>query len=202
MGASVESVRASNVLGAACGNRLSTCMHAYRAVTQSIKDVLQSLVDDNLVDLEKIGIQNFYWSFPSKEMVKVRPVGGRGGWRCQHIPCPCLQLTAKKEEAQAKLDAELAQAATLTTASAALAAERTEGVRGANHRACDWPSPNTPTLQEARTAKLEELGALRAKKRRLLEQLEEQKANDPATIKALTDDVARSKEAANRWVGK
>ena len=35
-------------------------------VSQSIKEVLQELVDDNLVKLEKIGIANYYWSFPSQ----------------------------------------------------------------------------------------------------------------------------------------
>jgi len=34
-------------------------------VSQTVKDVLQTLVDDNLVELDKIGISNFYWSFPS-----------------------------------------------------------------------------------------------------------------------------------------
>jgi len=34
-------------------------------VSQTVKDVLQSLVDDNLVEFDKIGIANFYWSFPS-----------------------------------------------------------------------------------------------------------------------------------------
>ncbi|KAF9183047.1 Meiotic nuclear division protein 1 [Haplosporangium sp. Z 11] len=34
-------------------------------VQQSVKDVLQSLVDDGLVTVEKIGTSNFYWSFPS-----------------------------------------------------------------------------------------------------------------------------------------
>ncbi|KAF8926814.1 Meiotic nuclear division protein 1, partial [Haplosporangium bisporale] len=32
---------------------------------QSVKDVLQSLVDDGLVTVEKIGTSNYYWSFPS-----------------------------------------------------------------------------------------------------------------------------------------
>ncbi|KAK9688267.1 Meiotic nuclear division protein 1 [Basidiobolus ranarum] len=34
-------------------------------VMQSVKDVLQSLVDDNLVNGEKIGTSNYFWSFPS-----------------------------------------------------------------------------------------------------------------------------------------
>ncbi|CAA90804.1 meiosis specific coiled-coil protein Mcp7 [Schizosaccharomyces pombe] len=34
-------------------------------VLQTVKDVLQSLVDDNIVKTEKIGTSNYYWSFPS-----------------------------------------------------------------------------------------------------------------------------------------
>ena len=32
----------------------------------SVKEVLQSLVDDNLVDQERIGTSNYFWSYPSK----------------------------------------------------------------------------------------------------------------------------------------
>ncbi|KAH9978638.1 meiotic nuclear division protein 1 [Lactifluus volemus] len=35
-------------------------------VTQSVKEVVQSLVDDNLVQSDKIGSSNFFWSFPSQ----------------------------------------------------------------------------------------------------------------------------------------
>lgn len=38
---------------------------------QSIKDILQSLVDDDLVHQEKIGIANYFWSFPSEASVMV-----------------------------------------------------------------------------------------------------------------------------------
>ncbi|RKP38255.1 meiotic nuclear division protein 1 [Dimargaris cristalligena] len=34
-------------------------------VVQSVKEVLQSLVDDNIVQGEKIGTSNYFWSFPS-----------------------------------------------------------------------------------------------------------------------------------------
>ncbi|KAK3830010.1 MAG: meiotic nuclear divisions 1 [Linnemannia gamsii] len=34
-------------------------------IQQAVKDVLQSLVDDGLVTVEKIGTSNYYWSFPS-----------------------------------------------------------------------------------------------------------------------------------------
>mmetsp|Transcript_23057 Transcript_23057/g.58462 ORF Transcript_23057/g.58462 Transcript_23057/m.58462 type:complete len:206 (-) Transcript_23057:444-1061(-) len=35
-------------------------------VVQSVKEVLQSLVDDALVESDKIGAGNFFWSLPSK----------------------------------------------------------------------------------------------------------------------------------------
>uniref|UniRef100_A0A3Q3VTZ8 Meiotic nuclear division protein 1 homolog n=1 Tax=Mola mola TaxID=94237 RepID=A0A3Q3VTZ8_MOLML len=36
--------------------------------SMTVKDVLQSLVDDNMVDCERVGTSNYYWSFPSKAM--------------------------------------------------------------------------------------------------------------------------------------
>ncbi|GLB37077.1 putative meiotic nuclear division protein 1 [Lyophyllum shimeji] len=43
-------------------------------VSQSVKEVLQSLVDDGLVQGDKIGSSNFFWSFPSQQgaMVQAR----------------------------------------------------------------------------------------------------------------------------------
>ncbi|KAL0263898.1 UNVERIFIED_CONTAM: hypothetical protein PYX00_010866 [Menopon gallinae] len=35
----------------------------------SVKDVLQGLIDDDLVRVEKIGTANYYWSFPSQKRV-------------------------------------------------------------------------------------------------------------------------------------
>ncbi len=34
----------------------------------SVKDVLQSLVDDGMVDTERIGTSNYFWAYPSKAM--------------------------------------------------------------------------------------------------------------------------------------
>ncbi|XP_037114911.1 meiotic nuclear division protein 1 homolog [Syngnathus acus] len=34
----------------------------------TVKDVLKSLVDDNMVDCERIGTSNYYWAFPSKAL--------------------------------------------------------------------------------------------------------------------------------------
>jgi len=40
-------------------------------VSQSVKEVLQSLVDDDLVNQDKIGISNFFWSFTSAASVRL-----------------------------------------------------------------------------------------------------------------------------------
>ena len=41
-------------------------IYLFYLVLQSVKDVLQSLCDDNLVDFDKIGSANFHWALPSK----------------------------------------------------------------------------------------------------------------------------------------
>ena len=33
---------------------------------QTIKEINQGLIDDNMVNSDKIGSANFFWSFPSK----------------------------------------------------------------------------------------------------------------------------------------
>ena len=43
------------------------CLHCPEA-PMSVKDVLQSLVDDNMVDSERVGTSNYYWAFPSKAL--------------------------------------------------------------------------------------------------------------------------------------
>ena len=38
-------------------------------LSQSVKDVLQSLVDDDLINSEKIGTSVYFWAFPSNALV-------------------------------------------------------------------------------------------------------------------------------------
>ncbi|KAI9307083.1 meiotic nuclear division protein 1, partial [Cunninghamella echinulata] len=42
--------------------------------SQSVKDVVQSLVDDNLIVTDKIGVSNYYWSFPSEAIRSVSSI--------------------------------------------------------------------------------------------------------------------------------
>lgn len=41
-------------------------------VSQTVKEVLQSLVDDHMVCAEKIGTSNYFWSFPSNAVQSVK----------------------------------------------------------------------------------------------------------------------------------
>lgn len=38
----------------------------YGAAAMTVKDTLQELLDDGLVDQEKVGSSNYFWAFPSK----------------------------------------------------------------------------------------------------------------------------------------
>ena len=42
----------------------------------SVKDVLQSLVDDGMVDSDRIGTSNYFWAFPSKASNQVGSIHG------------------------------------------------------------------------------------------------------------------------------
>lgn len=43
-------------------------VNAFSPAAMSVKEVLQSLVDDSMVDCERIGTSNYYWAFPSKAL--------------------------------------------------------------------------------------------------------------------------------------
>lgn len=65
-------------------------------VAQSVKEVVQSLVDDRLVNLEKIGSSNYFWSFPSTALQSV------SGAPVRSVPLT-LQRKAKMEEMRVEL---------------------------------------------------------------------------------------------------
>eukprot|EP00794_Sanderia_malayensis_P014031 gene14031-15490_t len=48
--------------------------------SMSVKDVLQSLVDDGMVDTDRIGTSNYFWAYPSKAMnIRKRKLEGLTG---------------------------------------------------------------------------------------------------------------------------
>ena len=59
--------------------RVSATAHiSLLTAQQSVKDVLQSLVDDAMVDTDRIGTSNYFWALPSKAANAVsRPLSSR-----------------------------------------------------------------------------------------------------------------------------
>ena len=47
------------------------CQKEKGITSMSVKDILTSLVDDGMVDTDKIGTSVYFWAFPSKARQKV-----------------------------------------------------------------------------------------------------------------------------------
>lgn len=48
-----------------CG---SNFIFLFLLASMSVKEILQSLVDDGMVDTDRIGTSNYFWAFPSKAL--------------------------------------------------------------------------------------------------------------------------------------
>ncbi|KAI0630171.1 meiotic nuclear division protein 1, partial [Trametes polyzona] len=70
-------------------------------VSQSVKEVLQSLVDDGLVQMDKIGSSNFFWSFPSQRGAMMQN-------RLKAVQDTQTTLQAQLDELQAAVQSEKA----------------------------------------------------------------------------------------------
>ncbi|KAF7793857.1 hypothetical protein EIP86_004978 [Pleurotus ostreatoroseus] len=70
-------------------------------VSQSVKEVLQSLVDDGLVQADKIGSSNFFWSFPSQRgaMMQNRLIAVKESRDAQQKQLSELRATLESEKA-------------------------------------------------------------------------------------------------------
>uniref|UniRef100_A0A061RK68 Meiotic nuclear division protein 1 homolog n=1 Tax=Tetraselmis sp. GSL018 TaxID=582737 RepID=A0A061RK68_9CHLO len=67
---------------------------------QSVKEVLQSLVDDDYVNQEKIGTTNFLWSFPSEKSVKLEKQLKEASARLEEAKRQKTQLAAEIDQLQ------------------------------------------------------------------------------------------------------
>jgi hypothetical protein len=98
-------------------------------VTQTIKDVVQSLVDDGLVELEKIGSANYFWSFPSKTLCLVCAVARfLGSPVLLQLPHGPLQKRNKIDAAKASMVAAEKSIVELEATLANLSSSRADSV--------------------------------------------------------------------------
>ena len=68
---------------------------------QTIKDVNQSLVDDNLVESDKIGAGAFFWALPSKGFQQRQNLIGNVKQKTEEVKAQCAEVSQKIEEARA-----------------------------------------------------------------------------------------------------
>lgn len=81
-------------------------------VSQTVKDVLQSLVDDRLVYTDKIGSSNFFWSFPSERGNIIRNRLNAANNAKSHLRSQLQELdTSLKREKTARPESEKRTAA-------------------------------------------------------------------------------------------
>ena len=68
-------------------------------VAQSVKDVVNSLVDDNLVDTDKIGTSVYFWAFPSKALSIRQARLSNLKEKLETVKCKNMDLETKIAEA-------------------------------------------------------------------------------------------------------
>lgn len=69
----------------------------------SVKEVLQTLVDDNLVDTDKIGTSIYFWAYPSKAMHTVSTLQSTLTIQrtliaielAKHVACECRHISSQ-----------------------------------------------------------------------------------------------------------
>ena len=146
----------------------------------TVADINQSLVDDGLVDKEKIGGSNYFWSFPGKQdrMMQLEHTKTLG---------MIEELKVKITEAEARLaDAKRG---------------REEEIDDDN----DGKESSVDNHNEAsrkkmkRSDKLKKLAELEKKKKEMSDELNKLKENDPQAMADLKHELKLCKEAANRW---
>ena len=145
--------------------------------SNSIPEIHQSLIDDGLVDKEKIGGSNYFWSFPAKK-----------DWMAQKDHEQTLkkieELKPRVEEAKAKLaDAKRGREEIVVDD------DGDDGDDGDEKK----------KKPETRASKLARLSDLTKKRKALEAELETLKEFDPAALADLEKELRLVTEAANRW---
>ncbi|CAN6880233.1 unnamed protein product [Brassica oleracea] len=153
-------------------------------ISQSVKDVIQSLVDDDLVAKDKIGISVYFWSLPS---------------------CAGNQLRSVRQKLESDLQGSNKKLAELVDQCDALKKGREESVsiscveelyKCLNHL---FTRIDLLSLQEERTEALAQLQDIEKKHKELKNEMVQFADNDPATLEAMRAAIEVAHQSANRW---
>jgi Leucine zipper with capping helix domain/Mnd1 HTH domain len=152
----------------------------------SVADINQSLIDDGLVDKEKIGGSNYFWSFPAKKDRQMQLQYEKTLEEIERLK------TAVDEANAALLDAKRGRE---DEDEAASDAKGGDGTDGGDESAP--PAKKQKTLPRAE--KLERLNSITKETAALEAELERLKENDPQALADLEKELDLVKQAANRW---
>ncbi|PAN11182.1 hypothetical protein PAHAL_2G203400 [Panicum hallii] len=148
-------------------------------ISQSVKDVVQSLVDDDLVLKDKIGTSVYFWSLPSCA----------GNQYCR------LQIKYFRNQDKMHLGVLLLRN-TYNKLESDLSNSKKRYVELVEHR--DNLKRGREDSEERESA-LEELKAVELHHKKLKEELAAYADSDPAAVEAMKDAIDVAHSAANRW---
>jgi Leucine zipper with capping helix domain/Mnd1 HTH domain len=148
----------------------------------SVLDINQSLVDDGLVDKEKIGGSNYYWSFPAKQDKQRQLQHQHNLQEVQRLKVAVEQATAELAEARRGREDE----------------DDVVMEENNDQQPATGPSPKKPKTA-GRVDQLQRLADIRAETSALTQELAVLKENDPQALADLTKELRLVTEAANRW---
>ncbi|XP_061048489.1 tripartite motif-containing protein 2 isoform X1 [Eubalaena glacialis] len=154
----------------------------------SVKEVLQSLVDDGMVDCERIGTSNYYWAFPSKAL---------------HARKRKLEVLESQEENPRMPPFPNRLPFIVSLAKSEIHAHAGRLSEGNQNHANLQKSIEKAKIgrheTEERTLLAKELSSLRDQRERLKAEVEKYKECDPQVVEEIRQANEVAKEAANRW---
>ncbi|RLN36329.1 hypothetical protein C2845_PM03G29200 [Panicum miliaceum] len=159
-------------------------------ISQSVKDVVQSLVDDDLVLKDKIGTSVYFWSLPS--------CAGNQLWRWS-LGCSVSLCRELNEGSDSIFGVDIPRRPlrnTYNKLESDLSNSKKRYVELVEHR--DNLKRGREDSEERESA-LEELKAVELHHKKLKEELAAYADSDPAAVEAMKDAIDVAHSAANRW---
>lgn len=177
----------------------------------SIVDINQALVDDGLVDKEKIGGSNYFWSFPAKkdrlqQIQYEKTLANITALEQELIDAKTSLINAQRgredEDADESNVENIATNEKLEGDKEAMDIEDSKKGLDADDGTMD-NKDNEPTTKKpkmmSRKDKLQRLKDIEQEKNRMMAELETLKENDPLAIANLEKELQFVKQAAMRW---
>ncbi|XP_015140765.1 meiotic nuclear division protein 1 homolog isoform X5 [Gallus gallus] len=155
--------------------------------SMSVKEVLQSLVDDGMVDTDRIGTSNYFWAFPSKALhARKRKLEELQTQECFEV-----------RSLYAFCQFHLIFSVTFLELVSGKFAE-TSQKKEILQKGMEKSKIGRENTAE-RAALMKELAALQQKKEQLKAEIEKYKEYDPDVVEEMRQTSKVAKEAANRW---